>query len=461
MHIQLTLTSLLFLFLLPLTHSQPQLQPVPCPKDIPDTICHRLQVPLDHANPNGRTIPFLFARVQPSTPIPLSSEVPIVYLPGGPGQDGLASLFLNISIANAFNRSFIAVDPRGSGTDSKLSCPLSKDFFKGLILDQNFLNEARDCLQELGPDMLYYSTQAIVEDLELMRKAFGYKQLDLFGFSYGTITAQLYVLKYPESVRSMMLDSPRPLNIDIYDRAHPEAYRRIYKARNPDMDFDAFIQTVQAVLFRLRMMPELQTKIGITPKSLRRAYQTVSSVFIKGVNEAMNTNNFSTIKQLLVEESDFEATGVNLPAYMCIICNDLVNRLPWGPDTDMKARQAVLKQRVNELADGIFFPFSNEEGIELIDICTAIPFKQLPREGFPAIPLPQKDIPALLLVGEFDRITPVEDIAQFDPVLRRRTGAVRGAFHTVITTEDACPAELVFEFLFKQSVLDVNKCAPK
>jgi len=50
-----------------------------------------------------------------------------------------------------------------------------------------------------------YTFAREVEDLEGLRKALGLSQINLLGHSFGGMVAQAYALKYPQSVRRLLL----------------------------------------------------------------------------------------------------------------------------------------------------------------------------------------------------------------------------------------------------------------
>ncbi|EQD70031.1 cysteine proteinase, partial [mine drainage metagenome] len=51
---------------------------------------------------------------------------------------------------------------------------------------------------------------AAVQDLDALRHALGDPEFDLVGVSYGTRVAQQFLLRHPDGVRSMVLDSVVP-----------------------------------------------------------------------------------------------------------------------------------------------------------------------------------------------------------------------------------------------------------
>lgn len=58
---------------------------------------------------------------------------------------------------------------------------------------------------DLAKDVKKYSLERDVEDLEGLRKAMRYKQINILGHSYGGVVAQAYAIKYPNNVKKLIL----------------------------------------------------------------------------------------------------------------------------------------------------------------------------------------------------------------------------------------------------------------
>jgi len=57
-------------------------------------------------------------------------------------------------------------------------------------------------------DKSLWRIERFVEEIELLRSELGYSEIHLLGHSWGTILACEYALKYPETVKSMVLSGP-------------------------------------------------------------------------------------------------------------------------------------------------------------------------------------------------------------------------------------------------------------
>lgn len=180
--------------------------------------CTTLAVPLDHAAPEGRQISLQVA-VAGALAAHAAAD-PVVLLSGGPGQSASESL---VELRHLFRglrerRDIVVVDQRGTGASSPLECP----GFEGvddpfaLRADTSLaMQRLARCREQLAADPRYFSSDAAVKDLEAVRRALGYEQFNLYGFSYGTRVAQLYAARYPEHTRSVVMDAVLPLGVAL------------------------------------------------------------------------------------------------------------------------------------------------------------------------------------------------------------------------------------------------------
>ncbi|MEV6840629.1 alpha/beta hydrolase [Streptomyces sp. NPDC051133] len=187
--------------------------------DYPTLQCASLKVPLDHANPAGRTITLALSRVPHTAP---TSQGPLLVNPGGPGGSGLK---LAGFVASALPRSVaaqydvIGFDPRGVGKSTPaLDCvpghfrPVRADTVPATpALERAGLTRARTfaeaCVRKYADVLPYMDTVSTVRDLDAVRRALGAPRISYFGYSYGTYLGAVYAKLYPERVRRLVLDS--------------------------------------------------------------------------------------------------------------------------------------------------------------------------------------------------------------------------------------------------------------
>lgn len=147
----------------------------------------------------------------------------VVFLAGGPGQ---AAVETYPQIAGALaplrrHHHILLLDQRGTGKSHPLDCDATGDDATQRTqigetddgVDAATLREAMTkCLAEVerNADPRQYTTTAAVRDLEDLRVALGGSPFDLIGVSYGTRVAQQYLMRFPDGVRSVVLDSVAP-----------------------------------------------------------------------------------------------------------------------------------------------------------------------------------------------------------------------------------------------------------
>jgi pimeloyl-ACP methyl ester carboxylesterase len=134
---------------------------------------------------------------------------PVWVLAGGPGQGAaeLASAFLAQLAALRQKRDIVLMDQRGTGESNRLDCPGGFG-----LLETARLPELRACraVLEARADLRHYTTDVAVDDMDEVRAALGYRQVNLIGGSYGTRAAQAFMRRHPSSVRSAVLRAVLP-----------------------------------------------------------------------------------------------------------------------------------------------------------------------------------------------------------------------------------------------------------
>ena len=172
--------------------------------------CGTLTRPLNPDDPGAGTIELNVA-VVPALDLEPEPD-PFVPLAGGPGQ-GAVSLYSAQSPAFEYvrrNRDILLVDQRGTGESAPLECEGDDDFVNGEYSRSAAIEAAEECLESLPFDPAWFTTSIAVRDLEAVREALGYPRLNLYGVSYGTRVAQHYARRYPDAVRSIVLDGVVP-----------------------------------------------------------------------------------------------------------------------------------------------------------------------------------------------------------------------------------------------------------
>lgn len=178
--------------------------------------CGVLEVPENPSQPAGRHLKISVAVIPAIGGKPRPD--PIAVLTGGPGESaiGLAELYATRLAALRTDRDILLVDQRGAGRSAALDCELfSPERPEASLRDLFPLTAVETCERRLSAqaDLTQYTADRFANDLEWVRRSLGYGPLNLFAGSYGTRSAQVYVRMYPESVRTVYMGSPVPIDV--------------------------------------------------------------------------------------------------------------------------------------------------------------------------------------------------------------------------------------------------------
>jgi pimeloyl-ACP methyl ester carboxylesterase len=181
-----------------------------------DLDCATLEVPLDHADPDGPTIELALARRTADA----SAIGSLLVNPGGPGAPGTdlveqASSFFPEELLENFD--IVGWDPRGTGQSTAIDCVDDLDTFfaadhspdtnEEIAAHLDTAETIADGCEARSADLLpHLSSASTVADMDLIRAALGEEKLSYLGFSYGTLLGALYADAHPDRVRAMVLD---------------------------------------------------------------------------------------------------------------------------------------------------------------------------------------------------------------------------------------------------------------
>jgi pimeloyl-ACP methyl ester carboxylesterase len=181
--------------------------------------CATLAVPLDHNQPNGQKIGLALSRVKHTVPEAKYQGVMLVN-PGGPGGSGLAMATQGRRVPSRAGDAYdwIGFDPRGVGA-SRPALTCDPNYAKGPrpkydpsdgAIERTWLDRAAGyasaCGNAGGVLTQNMKTIDVAKDVDLIRIALGQKQINYYGFSYGTYIGQVYSTLYPKNVRRMVFD---------------------------------------------------------------------------------------------------------------------------------------------------------------------------------------------------------------------------------------------------------------
>jgi|GEM_PF-899767 len=198
--------------------------------------CGYVTVPEDHSVKNGPTIKLAVAIFKASQYMNSVDPDPVLRLDGGPGGPSLSGWAQYVTSADysqlIFNHNVIMFDQRGTGYSTpSLQCPELIALQDTSIVNgqQTYEQAAHTCYNRLegnNIDLNDFNTIQNAGDVADIVHALGYKQMTLYGVSYGTRLALTTMRLYPSAIRSVILDSVYPTNHNRNEL--PEDAQRVF-----------------------------------------------------------------------------------------------------------------------------------------------------------------------------------------------------------------------------------------
>ncbi len=374
--------------------------------------CAVVQVFEDREAGEGRTIDLAVTVVPAKSREPAPD--PVFLLVGGPGQGAASVAYFVAPMLEPIlrERDVVFVDLRGTGTSTPLACEIEDpERLDELLSGELELDKLEGCLASYESDLRHYTTETMMADLEQVRAALGYEQINLFGVSHGTRASLAYLRAHPERVRSLVLDGVAPLDVPVYHQSAAAAERvldRLLANCRADSAcsaaFPGLERELEQVLTGLetnRRLIEVAhprtgevQRVNLTPTGflgvIRGAlYSGEFAALVPLAIHAAHGGDFGPIAALAVRVNSF-SKSISFGAYLTIACAEEL-----GEFDAAKRREASAGLRW----------FDNEGLAELHEACLRWPDPELPESFDDPI---ESDVPALLLSGRHDPITPPE-----------------------------------------------------
>lgn len=143
---------------------------------------------------------------------------PVFCFDGGPGCGAANHVYIWADMFEKLRqeRDIVLVDQRGTGGSNRLYCPPIEDVNSAqtYLNDMYMENHVRNCrrLLEKKADLRYYHNSIAVDDIDELRAALGYEQINVTGGSAGSRAGYVYMKRHPERVRSAFLWDICPTN---------------------------------------------------------------------------------------------------------------------------------------------------------------------------------------------------------------------------------------------------------
>jgi len=363
-----------------------------------DAKCGTLTVAEDPSNPQGRQIDLQIAVVEAISRSP--EPDPLFVRVGEPGQ---AAIETYPALSGALfriheERDIVLVDQRGTGKSNPLRC---LDLEDETLEDEEVIAKLKECPEQLDADLRFYTTDIAMQDLDRVRSMLGYEAIDLFGASYGTRAALVYLKMFPERVRSVVLDAVVDPAFILYQDAARDGQNSLdlffqrceadeaCKATYPDLrsEFDAVLDKLEGEPFDTTIPHPVtgkQLQLTITKTTFANiVFNTLYSpdlvaMLPLAIHQAHTEDNYAP----LITQAYMLDAGIYDGMFYAVACTE---DAPFVTDA--------------ESGEGVF----GSNAKNFVEVCEAWPRgdpPQILREPVAS------DVPVLMLSGEADPITP-------------------------------------------------------
>jgi pimeloyl-ACP methyl ester carboxylesterase len=420
-----------------------------------DALCGRLQVFENRQTRTGRSIQLNIVVWPALSPKPQPD--PLFFLAGGPGQGAakLARPVREMFSGVQTDRDIVLVDQRGTGASGPLECKTDDDDRLSTLNepDDAALGRLKACLDGYDADPRLYTTPIAMDDLDDVRAHLGYERINIYGGSYGTRAGLVYLRQHGDRVRSIVLDGVAP----------PDMRLPLYTARDGQRAFERLFTDCAASATCSEKYPNLRERTGRLFARLRAAPPRVRLVHPRtGIAEDVTVDvrlvanivfgalyaplMSSMVPELLTraEQNDFQgmlalamlnegtASSMSLGMQLSVICAEDVPRITPGA--------------VERASEGSLF--GDDLLLGHFKACQFWPRGEVPASYYEPV---VSDVPALVLSGDVDPITPPSWGEQVAGTLSRSahfTAPFTG--HGVIST--GCGQRIVRRFIEQGTV---------
>lgn len=452
----------------------------PCAFDVPPDAtvdCGTVTVPMNWSTGDGEVV--LAVALFASTADDPAPD-PVIYLEGGPGGHALEPVqyaWEDMIVPLLERGDVILFDQRGAGlSEPRLVCDEVEAYTRqqedaATVDDDTMENGFHDALSAChdrligqGIDLSQFNTINNAHDVEAIRVALGYDQLNLFGISYGTKLGLEMLRQHPGSVRSAVIDSVYPPDVDSV-------------AENPESFLDSYDKVVAACAAETQCAAggDLGQRLSALAQDLQANPRRIEvKDWITGETDDIYLSGDGLVG--LVTQSLYSPSWfIDLP--------ELVSDLEAGNTDVAETFASQIRTTERFFSDGMFFSFTCGEEVALTDPSTVVdpadPFGLRDTwdlasntgtaafetcDAFPVDVAPElsnqpvtSDVPTLLMAGEYDPVTPVAWAMQAASTLSN-SQVVVGPFQSHGVSGGPCGISIVVAFIDDPSAPVDSSC---
>jgi pimeloyl-ACP methyl ester carboxylesterase len=436
--------------------------------------CGFVTVAQDHSKPTGTTIQLAVAIFK--SPHPQAGRVPLISLQGGPGGAWLGVLGPAITAESApalvGTSDLVLVDQRGTGfSRPRLSCPQQVPPDASQELGDNetiaYFRSCRASLAKQGIDLNTYNTTQNASDINDVRMALGYKKVDLYGVSYGTVLVQAILRAYPQDIRSAVLDAVQPIqgNLIVSGLTMPSqgiqalargcataaACNRAYPRL--DNTFYHVVASLNARPLVVRFTDPATGQVhhdrlngsGFANVIFHAQYHADLVPHLPLVIASTAKGQFQPLSQLMGPAGDVdEITSVALGMYYSVVCSE---DAPFTSRAALTRAAAPLRPEIRQS--------KLAHAKSTLAICAAWNVKAAPAAYNKPV---TSSVPSLLLSGQYDPITPPQNAVEVARTLRNAHDYEFPGYSHGVKLSSACGNRVTQAFLATPSATPNSSC---
>ena len=406
--------------------------------------CGLLIVPEHRGTFHTRTIqlPVMVFRSTSANPSP----DPIVYLPGGPGLssvDGHTSSKGNPFLAE---RDQILLEGRGNKfARPSLACPELNLLRIRRASGAEQLSAIARCRAEVtasGIDLDGYTSAESADDLEDLRLLLGIREWNLIAYSYGTDLAQVVLARHPQGIRSVVLDSVLPVDMNYDEIAAAPLQRAIDQMLNGCAANPLCATRSPNLRIRLKALIARADRVGLRANDGRtlRGRDIVDAI----AAALQQPSKIPELPRMILDAADGDLSGL-MPLLI-----ESTSNYNWGLRLSIWCGEKMSFERP-ELVAGQISPALGlgraDTRTVSVEMCAAWHVASAAPSAHRQV---ESDVPALILAGEFDPITPPAwGISLLKTMPNARFVLVPGQSHGAMFNR--CGGQLTLAFLHDPS----------
>ncbi len=415
--------------------------------------CGSLKVPENPDQPAGPVISLNVA-LAPATGRSKEPD-PVFFFAGGPGQAASETWVIIRPILDQIRKSrdIVMIDQRGTGKSNKLACHSEVNEDLNQQVDMDLIRaETEKCLAALDGDPRFYTTTIAMADYNQVRQAMGYNKINLMGVSYGTRAAQVYLRNYPETVRTVTLDSVVPMQLAL-GQEHAKMLDRSVAAVFEDCANDAdcsslfpnHVEELNQLFAHLRTAPRTITIINPVT-GLAQEIQVSTDVLAAAIRFLSYSSETQALIPLLVHEALTTGDLSRLTVQAMLVMSGLNEMLAHGMEMSVMCNEDYpyldLQADYSDTLLGNLF-------LQVTDVqCQVWPRTSIPDDFHQPV---VSDLPVLLMSGARDPVTPPEYAALTAQSFSNSLNLVaRGQAHSVM--KNVCLKKITTAFIESGSV---------